>query len=206
MELSKATPVAAGLGGGSSDAATTLLLLDRLWNVGLGDRELSDLGAEIGSDVPLFFHLPSAVIRGRGEIVEPIRLAWSGWIVLVFGGMEVSSREVYTAWTVEDRSRLDQEAAVKAVVQATTAEEIRPLLFNELEPAVFRVCPAVQRLWSEIHECGGKHARVSGAGSTVYTIHDDEEEARAFAETIRSRGFGAGVAVVRIPCGHAAST
>ncbi len=102
IELIKSIPVGAGMGGGSSDAATTLRLCNDLWRVGLDRSSLADLGADLGSDVPLFFSLPSVVITGRGEHVEPVTMRWSGWVVLVFAGVAVSTAEVYRAWRRED--------------------------------------------------------------------------------------------------------
>ena len=77
IELDKRIPVAAGMGGGSSDAAATLLLCNDLFLTGLSTGELARMGAEIGSDVPLFFHLPAVLMTGRGDVVASITLRWS---------------------------------------------------------------------------------------------------------------------------------
>ena len=93
IELEKTIPVGAGLGGGSSDAASTLRLCDHLWGLSHTDAELAEMGAGIGSDVPLFFSLPGAVITGRGEKVEAISLNWSGWVLLVHARLVVSTAD-----------------------------------------------------------------------------------------------------------------
>lgn len=199
--LDKSLPVGAGLGGGSSDAAATLDVLNRLWETGLAKADLSALGADLGSDVPLFFHLPAAVVRGRGEVVEPVRLRWSGWVVLLFGGVFVSTKAVYAALETANEVRPADGEAIEAILQATQAEVIGPCLYNDLEPAVFRVSPAVERLFHQVRALGGRFARVSGAGSTIYRLFDDEAEACAWADELRLNHVGAGVAVVRAPGG-----
>jgi 4-diphosphocytidyl-2-C-methyl-D-erythritol kinase len=207
ISLTKAIPIGAGLGGGSSDAAVTLRALNDLWGTGWSDSALADLGAEIGSDVPLFFHLPSARVRGRGEVVEPWPLTWCGWVMLWFGGVCVSTKEVYAAWdrlfrpeptggaagVGPDRS----EDAPTTIARSSRAECVRPHLFNDLEPAVFHVAPAVRALFDRACELGAPQPRISGAGSTIYTLHDTQEEALALADTLRKNGLGTATAVVR---------
>lgn len=203
IELEKVVPIGAGLGGGSSDAAATLSALNRLWQTGLTEAKLSELGAELGSDVPLFFHLPAAVIRGRGEIVEPVRPGWSGWVALLFGGVFVSTKEVYEALQSAKEFHPADDERIEAILRAAQADAIGPHLVNDLEPAVFRVSPAVERLFRRVQDAGGRFARISGAGSTVYTLFDDEADARAWAENMKRRELGTGAAVVRVPQGNA---
>jgi len=201
IRLEKSIPIAAGMGGGSSDAAATLRALNSLWEAGLDPEELSRLGAELGSDVPLFFHLPAAVIQGRGEIVRPVRLRWAGWAGLVFGGMPVATKEVYAALDARREIEAEDGAAIEAILSATRAEAIGPHLCNDLEPAVFRVSPAMERLFGQVRDGGGRFARISGAGSTVYSLFDDEAGARAWVERLRRIRLGAATAVVRVPDG-----
>lgn len=207
ISLTKAIPIGAGLGGGSSDAAVTLRALNELWDTGWNDAALAGLGAEIGSDVPLFFHLPSAWIRGRGEVVEPWPLHWAGWVMLLFGGVCVSTKEVYAAWDRmfgADRAAgapdrvTDRSPAVPAqIARSNRAEHVRPRLFNDLEPAVFHVAPAVQEMFDRACELGAPQPRISGAGSTIYTLHDEREEALALADALRKHGLGTATVVVR---------
>ncbi|RME38992.1 MAG: 4-(cytidine 5'-diphospho)-2-C-methyl-D-erythritol kinase, partial [Planctomycetota bacterium] len=98
LRLDKRIPVGSGMGGGSSDAAAVLRLLNAVGRMGYDRRELAGIGAALGSDVPVFFHLPAARMSGRGERVEPVSMRWSGWVMLVHTGIEVSTRAVYAAW------------------------------------------------------------------------------------------------------------
>src|SRR5262245_14226699 len=96
LELVKRIPVAAGLGGGSSDAAATLRGLNRLWDLGLSLPELQSLGAQLGSDVPFFLcTTPAAICRGRGEIVEPLPLRARFWLVIARPSTGLSTADVY---------------------------------------------------------------------------------------------------------------
>ena len=200
LELLKRIPVGGGLGGGSSDAAAALRLCDRHFEAGLSTEELARLGAELGSDVPLFFALPSAVMTGRGEVVEPVKLAWNGWVVLVVVGVFVSTAEVYRAWRAADgqgRTRgLDMAARV-----ATNAAELGACLTNELEPAVFRTAPEVAEVFEKLTSLGEGPVRVSGAGSVLYLLCDDEEQARDRARRIDEHRIGVGTLIAPVPVG-----
>ena len=81
VDLVKRIPLGAGMGGGSSDAAVTLHVCNRLWGLNHGHATLATVGARLGSDIPLFFSLPAAVITGRGEKVRPVKIRWSGWVL-----------------------------------------------------------------------------------------------------------------------------
>lgn len=100
--LTKRIPVGGGLGGGSSNAASTLLALNRLWKLDWPIDRLAGLAAELGSDVPLFLCGGPAIMRGRGERIEPANLPWQGWVVLVCPRVPVSTAEVYKAWRPAD--------------------------------------------------------------------------------------------------------
>ncbi len=201
IRLEKRIPVGAGLGGGSSDAATTLRLCDRLWNTGLGGTELSRIGAEIGSDVPFFFSLPAAVITGRGEKVRPVRLPWSGWVLLVLPDINISTAAVYRAWRLEDAGH-SPRAMDEAVMRATRASDLSEKLINHLEPAAFRVCPPLARLSEELNGMGLGPLQVSGSGSALFRLFDDPETARQAAKTIEDRLPQLRTEVVSAPAGE----
>ncbi|HEY3242667.1 MAG TPA: 4-(cytidine 5'-diphospho)-2-C-methyl-D-erythritol kinase [Phycisphaerae bacterium] len=187
IALAKRIPIGGGLGGGSSDAATTLRLLNDLWACGCSSAELAALGAQLGSDVPLFFALPAAVIEGRGERVRPVKLAWSGWITLILGGWPVATRDVYQAWCAGAGAAPDPHAAEAAIVHAQAADQISPWLVNDLESAVMRVCPPMSSLQRSASALTSSSVRVSGAGSTLFALFDTQEQAQALADTVRAR-------------------
>ncbi len=201
IDLEKRIPVGGGMGGGSSDAAATLRLCNHLLSAGLDRSTLSTIGAGVGSDVPLFFHLPAAVIAGRGESVEPVALKWSGWVLLAICSEAVSTADVYRAWRPADSKSmlrgLDAEAAA-----ATTADELSAMLSNHLEPAVFRVSQAVEGAYETLRRLGCSTVRVSGAGSTLYQLFDERDAACRVAGEIERLGTGIRALVVAAPVGE----
>ena len=196
IHLSKRIPVSAGLGGGSSDAATALRICNVLWELGLSTEELAEVGAEIGSDVPLFFQLPAVRMTGRGEFVTPVRIAWYGWVLLVTVPVSVSTASVYASWRSEDaHGPVDLEPAARA----GSADVLNDLLRNDLEPAVFRVAPDVERAKRYLDGAGFGGFRVSGAGSTLFRLFDTWETAHRVQQVLVNNPFGCGCVLVPVP-------
>ncbi len=201
IELQKRIPIGGGLGGGSSNAATTLRLCDSLWQTGLDQTVLASIGAELGSDVPLFFSLPSAVIEGRGERVSRVRLQWSGWVLLICPPIPVSTAEVYRAYRRDDSDGFPCDPD-RAILPATSAAELSELLSNHLETAVFRVSPAVYSLREALASLDLTSVHVTGSGSTLYSLFDDPEAARCAANKIQDRWSQVTTVVAAAPMGQ----
>lgn len=198
FDIRKSIPLGGGMGGGSSNAAAALRLCNQLWAAGLDRSELASIASILGSDVPLFFWLPAALISGRGERVEPISLRWKGWILLVSVGVPVSTKDVYAGWTSSNGPTVDS-TPVDALQRASTAEELSAFLSNDLEPAVFRVSPAVARAYERLHSCGFGPFHVTGAGSTLFRLFDDQEAACRVARAIDDRHFSVTTSVNAAP-------
>ena len=160
--------------------------------------ELDALGATLGSDVPLFFHLPCGLLEGRGERVTPCRLGWSGTALLVHVPVAVSTREVYGAWRDSDAG-MPRPGDPERILQATTAPKIMALLLNDLEPAIFRVAPQVAEAFNRLERDVPGQFRVSGAGSTLYRLFDDHEDARRTADRIEAMRLGVTTHTVPAP-------
>jgi len=199
VHLEKLIPVAGGMGGGSSNAAGALLALNELWAAGLSRERLAAIGAEVGSDVPFFFAGAGAIVSGRGECVEPVQLAFSGWVLLVLGGVPVSTAQVYARCTPRSPER--QHIELGDLVGMDRAERLRGHLRNALEPAVFEVAPAMHALSDRIRAACGRKLCVSGAGAVLFDLFDTESEARLFAARLRSAGI---TEPIRIVCGPVA--
>ncbi len=195
IRLAKRIPLSSGLGGGSSNAASALDALNELWGLGLSVESLANLGAEIGSDVPFFYNLPSALMTGRGACVTPVTLQWSGWAVLVFAGCAVSTVDAYRV-CVPGAGVADRTADI---LGATSAVELGGLCHNALTDAVFEIAPAVSDLRRSVLEAGAPHACLSGAGQTIFVLFDEREEANSFYDHLVSSGIGAGACVVEAP-------
>lgn len=200
IELTKRIPAGGGLGGGSSDAATALRLFNELLGRRVSLETLAKVGSQIGSDVAVFFGLPCAVMTGRGEKVEPVELRWRGSALLIHPGVHIATGEVYAAHRPQD-GQDSTKGAEKAILGARNAVEITQALTNQLEPAVFRVSPALEDLVSNLSSAGYGDIRVSGSGSTVFGLFDDPQEASHAAKTIAERFPNVKTSVVAAPVG-----
>lgn len=198
-DLTKRIPIGAGLGGGSSDAAFTLLALNRLWELDIPICRLMSLGAELGSDVCLFLTGGAVVMTGRGEHVRPVTVPWQGWIALVLPGTCVSTADVYRAWQAErDSVSPDVDLGQLLARRAETlgAAEWMSSTFNMLEAPLHRLHPELGVLQQQVAALAGRPVRVSGSGSTLFTAFDRRDEAEQFAGGVRGR-WGIEVEVVR---------
>jgi 4-diphosphocytidyl-2-C-methyl-D-erythritol kinase len=182
ITLRKRIPTAAGLAGGSGDAAATLAGLNRLWNRGLGPAELAALGAELGSDVPFFFATPAAWCTGRGEIVEPVRLGRPLDLVLACPPAGLSTAEVFRNLTVPCEPR--DGTALRKAVEAGDVEEVGRGLFNRLQPVAERLYPVVAGLCGRLAGQGPAGCLMSGSGSTVFALCRGPAEARRIARVL----------------------
>jgi 4-diphosphocytidyl-2-C-methyl-D-erythritol kinase len=199
--LTKRIPLAGGLAGGSSDAAATLLGLNRLWRLGWSRAELAALGAELGSDVSFFFHAPAAWCTGRGERVEPLPLGRPLDLVLACPPVGLSTAEVFRALTVPAVPR--DGADVQRAAREGAVDDLGRLLFNRLQPAAEGLCPKVAALQARLSSLGPRGcvgALMSGSGSTVFALCQGPAEAQSVARALRSvseDGGSARVTVVR---------
>ncbi len=184
IRLQKRIPVGAGLGGGSSDAARTLLAVNRLLKLNVGEPELAALASELGSDVSFFLHGPSAICEGRGEIVRPVAVARPGAVLLICPPFGCSTPAVYRAF---DEMGLGDDTALQNPPNwrkwiKLESEKLLPLLVNDLEPAAFAVRPELGEIRQRLEQQLGRIVRMSGSGSSLFTLYDDlaaADEARS---------------------------
>jgi 4-diphosphocytidyl-2-C-methyl-D-erythritol kinase len=189
--LHKRIPMGAGLGGGSSDAARTLLGLNQLWGVGRAADDLSAFAARFGSDLPFFFHGPSSICRGRGEIVAPIGKPGPGWAVLILPEVSMPTPDVYRKFDAMGLGR-EQDLIDEPDWASWTklpSVELLPRLVNDLEPPAFAIAPRLGELRNRIERIVGRPVRMSGSGSSLFTLFDEEHEAKeASARIMRDAG------------------
>jgi 4-diphosphocytidyl-2-C-methyl-D-erythritol kinase len=186
ISLTKRIPAGAGLGGGSSNAAATLKLLNGLWRLGLSHPDLAGLGAQLGSDVPLFCYGPLSVIRGRGDEVEELRDCMELYAALVLPGLHCSTAEVYAAFDrLPDRPIHPSLGEVRTATHS--AARLMEVLYNDLEPAAFAVAPQLHRLAERVTELATGPVRMSGSGSTLYRLFDRRDDAALFAGEVQQR-------------------
>lgn len=181
--LSKRIPVAAGLGGGSADAAATLRALNDLWDCELPLTSLIDIGAEVGSDVPALIGRGAVIARGRGERIEAVELPRTWW-VLVPSEQGISTADAY-AWG--DQLRFAADHGLGDLLHALArgdAVTIAPLLRNDLEEPVFAHRPDVKATRGRILEAGALAAVMCGSGPTVAGLARDGAHAEDLARAL----------------------
>lgn len=182
IRLEKNIPSGAGLGGGSSDAAAVLSGLCSLWDLSVTTDFLAELGSQLGSDVPLFLYPSPAIIKGRGEIVLPVAARINGHFVIVFPGFPVSARWAYSNFCLtksSDKYRLS--ALSKAEGGKLPPDAWSGLLINDLEAAVIREHPEIALAKEELLREGARAALMSGSGSAVFGLFDEQETAHRAA-------------------------
>jgi 4-diphosphocytidyl-2-C-methyl-D-erythritol kinase len=189
LELRKRIPVGAGLGGGSSDAAATLVLLNELWGLGLDRSVLAGLAAGLGSDVSFFLTAGLALATGRGEIIHPLPDLADYGVVVCAPPIEIATAEVYALFAARPLlTSRPSDATVDAFAargeEAAIGEPPWSDLENDLEPVVVESWPEVGRSLAALKATRPLHAAVTGSGSAVYAVYSDLEAARKAATDV----------------------
>lgn len=172
LTLRKRIPSGAGLGGGSADAAGTLLLLCRLWGLTPAGSDLREIALGLGSDVPYFLSAGSALATSRGERLEYFDLPLPYAILLAIPPFGVSTREAYASVTPGNHQDSD-DLKTLLLQHLHPPELLRNVLVNDFEASVSRANPAIPELKREIYRAGADFASMSGSGSAVYGVFSD---------------------------------
>jgi 4-diphosphocytidyl-2-C-methyl-D-erythritol kinase len=189
IRLRKRIPLSAGLAGGSSDAAATLVALDRLWNLNLSADRLSRLAAMVGSDVAFFLHAPAAVCRGRGERVEPLGLPHPLHFVIACPNEGLSTASVYRQCPpAVARQRV--EPLVNRLTRGHLGGSTGRLLLNRLQPTAQVLCPAVVRLGRLFSALPWVGHQMSGSGPSYFGLCRTRRQARRLGDCLRSQQVG----------------
>lgn len=186
--LHKKIPSGAGLGGGSSDAAFTLKMLDRLFNLSLSEAQLKEYAARIGSDCPFFLYNSPMVAQGRGEVLSQVDIDLIGYyLVLVIPPLHISTREAYAQITPAEPPE-PIEKTVRRNVKLWSEH-----LVNDFEGPVFKKYPLLAEIKRRLYQDGAIYASMSGSGSALYglftekpDLHSVTEGNRIFIEKIGS--------------------
>lgn len=169
LHLHKAIPVGSGLGGGSSDGAFTLKLLNQKFNLGLSTAQLIEYALRLGSDCPFFIINKPCIARGRGELLETIPVDLSAYkIIIVYPGIHISTEWAFSQLNVSDTLQVSDTLSPIE----TWKEELK----NDFEEAVFNQYPEIQKIKEDLYNTGAIYASMSGSGSTVYGIFKNDAE------------------------------
>lgn len=172
IECSKVIPAGAGLGGGSSDAASVLKGLNILFDSGLSTKELSEAGSRLGSDIPFFFAGGTAVVTGRGEIVKPVSTEWDLPVIIIDTGIHVSTKEAYAELDkITDRSEDSFFSLEKEYLKNPSSWRFRNNFFKVLASGN-SIYESSLRL---LNSTGSLFSSISGSGSSVFGIFPDEK-------------------------------
>ena len=189
VELEKRIPAGRGLGGGSSDAAVTLLALNELWQVGLSYRDLSSLGAELGMDVPFFLFGGTALGVGRGDEIFPLAHQVVVPIVLILPDFVISTAAAYRNLILTKReSSLKLHSFASASLGGGNG---LPDLMNDLEAATREHLSSINGYKQILLELGAVASLMSGSGSAVFGIFDDAAVTRSVVQSLKGRGIRA---------------
>lgn len=195
ITIEKEIPIAAGLAGGSSDAAATLKGLNELWDLGLSIDELAELGAKIGSDVSFCVYGGTALATGRGEKIKELPAPPNCWVVLAKPKIGVSTAEVYGGLKVEGLQHPNTQQLIQAI-ETKDYELLCSSLGNVLETVTFKLHPEVVMLKEQMKRFGADATLMSGSGPTVFGLVDSEARVSRIYNGLR--GFCEEVYAVRI--------
>lgn len=191
IKIKKVIPSGAGMGGGSSNAATVLIILNHLWETGLTTAELLKLGAKLGADVPFFVRGQNALVEGIGEIITPIEIP-EFYFVIVKPNFHAPTKDIFAALDLNFNLR---KAENISTAQLITEKE------NDLEAAVRKIYPQINTIFSELDQYG--KAVMTGSGSSIYLSFTDKNLAKDVANILSPRYntfLAASLAVSPVAC------
>ncbi len=174
MRLEKSIPVGAGLGGGSSDGASALKGLNKLWGLGLSREELLSLAARLGSDVPFFLYQGTALVQGRGERVRPLPPANIQWLVLLRPPIHIPNK------TATLYSMISPASFTRGLLTHKLAGRIRgggdvpaQFLFNAFDEVAFQAFPDLKEYWDTFESLGAREIHLAGSGPCLFALVPD---------------------------------
>ncbi len=179
IAIDKRIPVAAGLGGGSSDCASTLIGINDLLGLGLTSQQLMEIGVKLGADVPFFIFQRPALAEGIGELLTPLERMPDLWIVLVNPNVHVS-----TAWVYQNLELTNNGNNNKIPRFYESIADVCALLANDLESVTSRRFPVISQIKERLLAGGAAGALMSGSGPTVFGVFEKEDAARKAASEL----------------------
>ena len=187
VRLDKRIPVQAGLGGGSADAAATLIGLARAWRIPVRPSQVTDVAASIGADVPFFLAGGTALGLGRGDEIYPLADLPRHWIVLLIPGFGVSTSEAY-GWYDNERDVVRSAVAEPQQVPGPWPSRAAQMI-NDLEAPIARHHPEIDQMKSALRRAGALAAAMSGSGSAVFGLFQKHREALAAVKKLSGSGW-----------------
>ncbi len=178
INLKKNIPAAAGLGGGSSDAAATLIALAELWAIDGNRDDMLNIAAALGSDVPFFLRKGTAAARGRGEKLEYFDFKLPYWLLVVNPGIAIPTERAYAALGRDSAGRIPVDFRSALAPAGDKRKPISEILTNDFEEAAFKLHPELPAIKKLLYECQAALALMSGSGSSIFGLFTNEADAR----------------------------
>jgi 4-diphosphocytidyl-2-C-methyl-D-erythritol kinase len=182
--IEKNIPIGSGLGGPSSNAATVLRELIKLWKISVSATELNEIGSSIGADVPLFLYGKPCIMRGIGDEISPIKLP-NLWYLIIYPNVSISTRRVYEGLKIVLTKKQND---IKLVAKFNSTHEVSAILENDLEKVGILLCPTIQTIKDRLIEAGAGGALMSGSGSSVFGIFETEKRAKEAIASLANMG------------------
>ena len=186
ISIRKGIPVAAGLGGGASDAAATLRALNELWQLGLSRDQLLQLAAKVGSDAAFFLHGGTALGEGRGEKVTPLPPFPSSWVVLLKPPVSVPRNKTQRLYASLNPPQFTPGQFSKRMVELLEQGGDIPSssLFNIFESVAFAAFPGLEEYWQHFLDLSANNVHLAGSGPTLFTLVQDEARGKELYHTL----------------------
>ena len=189
INIEKFIPVEAGLAGGSSNAASVILGMNKLFGLSMTQGEMLEMAAKLGSDVPFFLTSPTALAQGRGEKLTQLKDCPLLWLVLVKPPFGVKTSEVYQNLNlIHRKSQTNIKKYIKALEEGDK-DYLTKMLYNILETSTLKLYPEVYHLKERLKKMGAKNVLMSGSGPTVFALFSSQEEAQNFSLKIKEEAL-----------------
>ncbi|MCF1684472.1 4-(cytidine 5'-diphospho)-2-C-methyl-D-erythritol kinase [Tetragenococcus halophilus] len=194
ITIKKNIPVAAGLGGGSTDCAATLRGLNRLWKLELSMEEMIDIGMHVGTDVPYCLYGTTSFIAGKGEIVNVLKPMPPCWVILVKPQLSVSTRKIFQQVDMTQITHPNMKELASAILRQDYSDMLY-YMGNSLEDVTIPKHPIIQQIKSRMMKFGADIALMSGSGPTVFALCQKQSRAKRIVNGVK--GFCDEVYMVR---------
>jgi len=182
--VEKRIPIGSGLGGPSSNAATVLKALSRMWEIPISDSEIGNLGRSIGADVPLFLHGKPCIMEGIGDIITSLDLPYM-WYLIVYPEFVLSTKEAYSRLKM---SLTNNANNIKLMGNFKRIGGIADSLRNDLEQIGITMCPQIKEIKDRLMETGALGALMSGSGSSVFGVFRNETDVKEASRFVQDMG------------------
>jgi len=185
IRLQKRIPMQAGLGGGSADAAVTLLMLAKLWELKCSREELASTGAQLGADIPFFFHGGAVRAGGIGEQLDPLEDIEQRFLLILKPNVNISTADAYRALDERSLTSLNPKTILSTSRRTADSDKIDLAnLTNDFEAVVFELEPEIRRAKNALLKAGADAALMAGSGSAVFGIFESEDAQRRAIQAI----------------------